>query len=146
VKTEKVLREVNWNLLVLFAGLFVVVGAARASGLTAALFDALHAREAHTPATFAALTALLSNLVSNVPAVMLFTPLVPQFPDPQRAWLLLAMASTFAGNLTLLGSIANLIVAEGARRKSPLTFGEYLKVGVPVTLLTLTLGVLLLGR
>lgn len=146
VKTDKVLREVNWNLLLLFAGLFVVVGAARTSGLTAAVFELLHAREAHTPAAFATLTALLSNLVSNVPAVLLFTPLVPHFPDPERAWLLLAMASTFAGNLTLLGSIANLIVAEGARRQSPLGFVEYLKAGVPVTLLTLALGVVLLGR
>ncbi|HSD65864.1 MAG TPA: anion transporter, partial [Vicinamibacteria bacterium] len=88
--------------------------------------------------------ALLSNLVSNVPAVMLFAPLVPQFPDPHKSWLVLAMSSTLAGNLTLVGSIANLIVAEGARRTAPLSFGEYAKVGVPVTLLTLAAGVLLL--
>ena len=64
--------------------------------------------------------------------------------DPHRSWLILAMASTLAGNLTLVGSIANLIVAEGARRVSPLSFGEYLKVGVPVTFLTLAAGVLIL--
>lgn len=145
VKSEKVLREVNWNLLVLFAGLFVVVGAAREAGLSARLFELLHAREAHAPAAFSALVALLSNLVSNVPAVMLFVPLAQGFADPERAFLLLAMASTLAGNLTLLGSIANLIVAEGARSRSPLTFGEYLKVGLPVTLLTLALGVACLG-
>jgi len=75
---------------------------------------------------------------------MMLSRLVPQLPDPQRAWLLLAMASTLAGNLTLVGSIANLIVAEGARGSAPLTFAEYLKVGVPVTLLTLAAGVLLL--
>jgi Na+/H+ antiporter NhaD/arsenite permease-like protein len=145
VKSEKVFREVNWNLLTLFAGLFVVVAAAQASGLSARAFALLHAREAHTPLAFTSIAAVLSNLVSNVPAVMLFVPLVPQMPDPERAWLLLAMASTLAGNLTLLGSIANLIVAEGARRSAPLTFVEYLKVGVPVTLLTLAAGVWMLA-
>jgi Na+/H+ antiporter NhaD/arsenite permease-like protein len=144
VKPEKVFLEVNWNLLTLFAGLFVVVGAAREAGLTGRLFDLLHARDAHSPAGLTALSAVLSNLVSNVPAVMLFIPLVPHFPDPPRAWRVLAMSSTFAGNLTLVGSIANLIVAEGARRVSPVSFREYLKVGVPVTLATLVMGALLL--
>jgi Na+/H+ antiporter NhaD/arsenite permease-like protein len=144
VKPEKVFLEVNWNLLTLFAGLFVVVGAAQASGLSARAFELLDARGAASPAAFTAVAAAVSNLVSNVPAVMLYVPLVPQLPDPGRAWLLLAMASTLAGNLTLLGSIANLIVAEGARKECPLTFREYLKVGVPVTLLTLAAGVLLL--
>jgi Na+/H+ antiporter NhaD/arsenite permease-like protein len=140
VKPEKVFLEVNWNLLTLFAGLFVVVGAARHAGLVDGLFDAMGARTVHSAPALTFVTALLSNLVSNVPAVMLFVPLVPQFPDPRSAWLVLAMASTLAGNLTLVGSIANLIVAEGARRVSPLTFTEYLKVGVPVTLLTLLFG------
>jgi Na+/H+ antiporter NhaD/arsenite permease-like protein len=144
VKPEKVFLEVNWNLLTLFAGLFVVMGAAREAGLTENLFAALHAREAHSAGSLTLLSAVLSNLVSNVPAVMLFIPLVPQFPDPHRAWRVLAMSSTFAGNLTLVGSIANLIVAEGARKVSPLTFHEYLKVGVPVTLLTLLAGALML--
>jgi Na+/H+ antiporter NhaD/arsenite permease-like protein len=140
VKPEKVFLEINWNLLTLFAGLFVVVGAARAAGLSDVVFDAIGARDVRSPAALAAASTVLSNLVSNVPAVMLFTPLVPHLPDPHRAWLLLAMSSTLAGNLTLVGSIANLIVAEGARKTSPLTFGEYLKVGVPVTLLTLAVG------
>jgi len=90
-------------------------------------------------------STVLSNVVSNVPAVMLFTPLVPSLPDPTRAWLALAMSSTLAGTLTLLGSIANLIVAEGARRTAPISFAEYLKVGVPVTVASLVAGLLLLG-
>lgn len=147
VKSEKVFLEINWNLLTLFAGLFVVVGAAQRAGLAAAAFELLHAREAHAVLPLTVVSAALSNLVSNVPAVMLFTPLVPELPDPQSAWLTLAMATTLAGNLTLVGSIANLIVAEGSRRSAtPLTFAEYLKVGVPVTLLTLAVGVLVLGR
>ena len=88
VKPEKVFLEINWNLLTLFAGLFVVVGAAREAGLTERIFEVLHAREAHSPGSLTALSAVLSNLVSNVPAVMLFIPLVPQFPDPERAWLI----------------------------------------------------------
>jgi len=145
VKSEKVLAEVDWSLLTLFAGLFVVVAAAQASGLAGRAFDLLHARQGQGPLAFTVIAATLSNLVSNVPAVMMLAPLVPQLPDPHRAWLLLAMASTLAGNLTLVGSIANLIVAEGARRTAPLTFLEYLKAGVPVTLLTRAAGVLLLA-
>ena len=144
VKPEKVFLEINWNLLTLFAGLFVVVGAAREAGVTGALFDLLHAREAQGVASLTAAVAVLSNLVSNVPAVMLFAHLVPELPDPHRAWLTLAMASTLAGNLTVLGSIANLIVVEGARKVCPIGFREYLKVGIPVTLLTLVAGVVLM--
>jgi Na+/H+ antiporter NhaD/arsenite permease-like protein len=144
VKPEKVFLEINWNLLLLFAGLFVVVGAAREAGVTGALFDLMHARQVRGVASLATAAAALSNLVSNVPAVMLFIPLVPELPDPHRAWLTLAMASTLAGNLTLVGSIANLIVVEGARKLCPISFREYLEVGVPVTLLTLAAGVVLM--
>jgi Na+/H+ antiporter NhaD/arsenite permease-like protein len=145
VKPEKVFVEINWNLLTFFAGLFVVVGAAREAGLADRMFAILHAREAHSTAALSLVSAVLSNVVSNVPAVMLFTPLVPTLPDPTRAWLVLAMSSTVAGNLTLLGSIANLIVAEGARRQAPISFMEYLRVGVPLTIVTLIAGVLLLA-
>src|SRR5262249_36922459 len=86
-------------------------------------------------------TALLSNLVSNVPAVLLFKTVVPGFGEPQRAWLILAMASTLAGNLTILGSVANLIVVETARAEHvAIGFWEYARVGVPITLLTLAVG------
>jgi Na+/H+ antiporter NhaD/arsenite permease-like protein len=144
VKPEKVFVEINWNLLTLFAGLFVVVGAARAAGLSARAFELLHAGRAQSVGALSVVAAVLSNLVSNVPAVMLFIPLVPELPDPHRAWLALAMSSTLAGNLTLLGSIANIIVAEGARSVEPIGFGEYLKVGLPVTMLSLAAGVWIL--
>jgi len=88
-----------------------------------------------------AVGALLSNLISNVPAVMLFTRLIPQLPDPNASWLALAMSTTLAGNLTLLGSIANLIVLEGARRHGiRISFVDHLKVGLPVTIVTLAFG------
>ena len=79
--------------------------------------------------------------MSNVPAVLLFKPLIPTLGEPERAWLILAMSSTLAGNLTLLGSVANLIVAEAARAgRVELGFLEYCRVGVPLTVVTLLLG------
>ena len=69
------------------------------------------------PWRLALTTAILSNIVSNVPAVLALRPFIPTFPDPFRAWLVVAMASTLAGNLTLIGSVANLIVAERAQRR-----------------------------
>jgi Na+/H+ antiporter NhaD/arsenite permease-like protein len=71
---------------------------------------------------------------------MLLKSVVPGFPDPHRAWLLLAMASTLAGNLTITGSIANIIVVERAHDEVRITFKDYLRAGVPITLLTLTFG------
>jgi Na+/H+ antiporter NhaD/arsenite permease-like protein len=83
--------------------------------------------------------------VSNVPAVLLFRPLFPLMGSSQRVALLLAGASTYAGNLTLLGSIANLIVVENARRRGvAIGFGEHLRVGIPITLLTIVVAVALL--
>lgn len=87
------------------------------------------------------LTAVLSNLVSNVPAVLLLGHAAAAAPDPGRARLLLAMASTLAGNLTLVGSVANLIVVLQAGARARVGFWEYARVGAPVTLLTLTWGV-----
>ncbi|MCX6625730.1 MAG: hypothetical protein NTY38_32635 [Acidobacteria bacterium] len=97
------------------------------------------------PAVLTVFKALLSNAVSNVPAVLLFKPLVAHLGDPKRTWLLLAMASALAGNLTILGSVANLIVVERARRQAPISFLEHLKSGVPVTVLTLIVGVVWLA-
>jgi Na+/H+ antiporter NhaD/arsenite permease-like protein len=143
---EHVFEEIDWGLLVFFTALFVVTGAIEASGLGAELFAWLRPWADGGPARLTAASLVLSNLVSNVPAVMLFRPVVPTLADPHSAWLTLAMATTLAGNLTLLGSVANLIVAEIARRRGVhLSFGEYLKAGTPIALLTLFLGVLWLS-
>lgn len=142
LRPQRVFAEVDGSLLVFFAGLFVVTGAVSTSGWGGALFDLLLPLADGGVAALAAVSALLSNLISNVPAVLLFRPFVPRFPDPEQVWLTLAMATTLAGNLTLLGSVANLIVAEtAARRHVDLSFTEFLKAGVPVTLVTLALGV-----
>jgi Na+/H+ antiporter NhaD/arsenite permease-like protein len=146
VNPEKVYREVNWSLLVLFAGLFVVTAGLEHSGLIDVLLRWAAAANLQSPAVLTVVTAALSNVVSNVPAVLLFKPVVVTFDEPRRAWLVLAMASTLAGNLTILGSVANLIVVEAARAaRVEIGFVEYCKVGVPVTVVTLVLGWLLLA-
>lgn len=88
------------------------------------------------------ITVVGSNLVSNVPFVMMMLPFAKADGE---LWLILAMASTFAGNLTLIGSVANLIVAGVAERYGiNLSFFEYLKVGVPLTIITVVIGTIML--
>lgn len=142
LKPERVFQEIDWSLLVFFTGLFVITGAIETTGLTEALFHIAEPIAARGPAALAGVAIVLSNLVSNVPAVLLFRPVIPHFPNPQQAWLTLAFATTYAGNLTLIGSVANLIVAETAKNRGVhLGFVEYLKAGVPITLLSLTVGI-----
>lgn len=146
VEPQRVFGEVDWSLLVFFSGLFMVTGALEKIGATERLFSVARPLAEMGGASLAAVGVVLSNLVSNVPAVLLFRPIIPQFADPQAAWLTLAMSTTLAGNLTLLGSVANLIMAEMAQERGVrVSFGEYLKAGVPITLATLAIGVAWLG-
>jgi Na+/H+ antiporter NhaD/arsenite permease-like protein len=141
IKPHRVYREIDWSLLVLFVGLFIVLAGAEKTLLTPALRDAVaNAGLARVPVlTIAA--GVLSNLVSNVPAVLALAPFLRGIAEPQRAWLVLAMASTFAGNFTILGSVANLIVIEQARRHAVMIgFWAYFRVGAPLTVATLALG------
>ncbi len=140
VKPAKVYAHIDWALLVMFAGLFVVVAGIERAGLPARWIGALGPAGRHSIPAFAAVAAITSNLVSNVPAVLLLRTWAAHFASPERAWLTLAMASTLAGNLTLVGSVANLIVVEQARGRCPVSFWTYARVGVPVTLVTLALG------
>jgi Na+/H+ antiporter NhaD/arsenite permease-like protein len=137
------LLDIDWGLLAFFAGLFVVTGAIEVSGLSGQLFAAFAPVLRGGVAQLSIATAALSNVVSNVPAVLLLRSEVANLPNPQQAWLTLAMASTLAGNLTLLGSAANLIVAEiAAGRGVKLSFIAYLKAGVPITIITIVIGIL----
>ena len=87
--------------------------------------------------------AVLSNLVSNVPAVLLIKPFVAPLKDHDTAWLVIAMASTLAGNFTVLGSIANLIVVQRAAVSGVvISFWDYFRVGAPLTVITLAIGTL----
>ena len=146
LKPERVYREIDWALLLLFAGLFVVVAGVEKALLTPEALALADRLALDRPAVLAPVTALLSNLVSNVPTVLVLKPFVAVLAHPDRAWLVLAMASTLAGNLTIVGSVANLIVVERARQsRIEIGFWTYLKVGVPVTLLTIAVGVWWLG-
>jgi Na+/H+ antiporter NhaD/arsenite permease-like protein len=141
--------KVEWSLLLFFGALFVVMRGARdlplVASLTAAAAAQLHGAPVHDAIVTSAAMTALSNLVSNVPAVILWLPVVPKVAAPTFVWLTMAMSSTFAGNLTLIGSMANLIVAERAEsRGERLGFVDYLKAGIPVTLLTLIWGISML--
>jgi Na+/H+ antiporter NhaD/arsenite permease-like protein len=144
VKPERVYREIDWGLLVMFIGLFVVIAGIEKTPLAIELFAFAGRYHLERTAPMSVFSALLSNLVSNVPAVLVFKSFVPKLADPMRAWLTLAMSSTLAGNLTVLGSVANLIVVERARREVEIGFWEYAKAGVPLTILTLAVGIWML--
>ncbi len=145
LKPERIYREIDWGLLVMFIGLFIVLAGIEKTPLAAGFFAAAARYHLERTAPLSVATALLSNLVSNVPAVLVFRGFVAHLPNPVHAWLTLAMSSTLAGNLTVLGSVANLIVIERARKEVHIGFWEYAKAGVPLTLATLALGVWMLG-
>ncbi|MBF0401245.1 MAG: anion transporter [Magnetococcales bacterium] len=141
---DHVFQEVDWGLLVFFAALFVVTRAVETTGFSSRLLTIMlgEGGEGVGPTSLAVISLLLSNLLSNVPAVLLLRPLVIELPWAETAWLTLAMATTLAGNLTLLGSVANLIVAESARRQGvTLGFWSYLQAGLPITLGSLLWGI-----
>jgi len=141
VDPRKVYDEIDWGLLVFFLGLFIIVGGAERAGLTETLLRPMTMWNLHRIPSFVAVTAIFSNMVSNVPAVMLLKSLVSGFPNPHTGWLTLAMASTLAGNLTITGSVANIIVVEGARAEGVhVGFREYFRLGAPVTVATLVMG------
>jgi Na+/H+ antiporter NhaD/arsenite permease-like protein len=148
VKPKRVYHEVDWTLLLMFTGLFIVVHAFQVHVVTLWHVERWQWLLGHPVGLLSVASAGLSNLVSNVPAVLLFEPVVRAMPAASQpaGWLALAMSSTLAGNLTVLGSVANLIVVERARRESVhVSFWEYCKAGVPVTVLTIGVGVAWLG-
>jgi Na+/H+ antiporter NhaD/arsenite permease-like protein len=140
VDPREVYAGIDWALLLMFAGLFVVVEGVERSGLSARVLAALGGAHGRSLPGFVAATALMSNLVSNVPAVLVLKSWLPAGAGAERAWLALAMASTLAGNLTLVGSVANLIVVQQARDRVRIGFWTYARAGIPLTLLTLALG------
>jgi len=144
-RPREALRQVDWSLLLFFGGLFVVMRAVEQAGLAQALVAGITgplggATAGGLLARLGLAVTLLSQAVSNVPAVMLFTPSLQAVPAPaaHTLWLALAAFATLAGNLTIIGSVANVIVFETARRDGvEVGFLEYLKAGVPITLVTL---------
>lgn len=134
--SRAIMGLVDWHLLLLFMGLFIVNHAFEATGALVSVADMLRAQNIHVdhPAWLFVLVVLLSNLVSNVPATML---LLPSATHPS-AGAILALASTLAGNLFIVGSIANIIVVEQASRFGVrITWQEHARIGLPVTLASL---------
>ena len=115
------------------------------TSVPADLFRAAQPYHLERISVLSATAAILSNIVSNVPAVLVFKPFVAQMGNPARTWLTLAMSTTLAGNLTILGSVANLIVIQKARHAVRIGFWEYFRVGAPLAVLTIAVGVLVLS-
>lgn len=139
---EQVFAEFDWSLLVFFSALFILTGSLETNGVTDQLASVTTALGEPNALNTSLIAVVLSNLISNVPAVLLLKSIVAGMANPQAGWLTLAAASTLAGNLTLLGSVANLIVAEIASRfRIHLSFWEYTKAGLIITLLSLITGI-----
>jgi Na+/H+ antiporter NhaD/arsenite permease-like protein len=146
--THDVLKLVDWHLLVFFAALFVVVEGLNHTGLPDQLHGALKGLWGGTPTlqawNFAWFAAVGSNVFSNVPFVLVAGHWMSSFADPELMWKVLALATTLAGNLTILGSVANIIVVESARGHLEVGFWDYAKYGIPITILTTVVGMFVL--
>jgi Na+/H+ antiporter NhaD/arsenite permease-like protein len=142
VKPNKVYTSIDFNLLVIFIGLFIIIAGVEKSGLMGYVLQLFSFDGFHSLGVFAAVTVVVSNLVSNVPAVLLLKFFIPH-QQPELWWKGLALFSTLAGNLTITGSIANLIVAEIAlQQKIHITAMQYFRVGFPLTVGITVIGVL----
>ena len=138
MQTRSLLGLIDWHLITLFTGLFIIIKALEMTGVPAGIAQALsaHGADAHNLYALTGISAALSNLVSNVPATMILLRLIDP-SHPVQAYVL-ALSSTFAGNLITLGSIANLIVIEQARAVGvTVSFREHARTGVPITLASL---------
>jgi Na+/H+ antiporter NhaD/arsenite permease-like protein len=146
--THEVLKLVDWHLLVFFAALFVVVEGLSDTGLPDAIYRHLQPMfGAHATAQAWNLTWFSvagSNIFSNVPFVLVAGKWIPHFADPKLMWKVLALATTFAGNLTIIGSVANMIVVESAREHLEIGFWDYARFGIPITILTTIAGTFVL--
>jgi Na+/H+ antiporter NhaD/arsenite permease-like protein len=146
--THEVLKLVDWHLLVFFAALFIVVEGLSGTGLPDQIYDRGHGvfgtsagGQAWNLAWF---SALGSNVFSNVPFVLVAGKWINNFAQPELMWKVMALATTFAGNLTILGSVANIIVVESARAHVEVGFWDYARYGIPVTILTTVVGMTIL--
>ena len=140
--------KVDWTILLFFVGLFVLLGGVQASGLSGGIqsgFTDVFGGQSGGLAWLTGLSALLSNLISNVPAVLLLAQVVQGAGGSHQLWLALASSSTLAGNATILGAACNVIVVQIASREGiEVSMKDFVKAGLPVTLVTLAVSTLLL--
>ena len=133
-----VMRRVDWKVLLFFIGLFVIMAGAVSSGLVDMIASAFPGFDDGSPSMMelTVFTVILSNLISNVPSVILIGDMIGN--ASASAWLVLSASSTLAGNLTMIGAAANVIVSEEAEKEGiRLDFRKYLAIGIPVSLVTL---------
>lgn len=135
-----VIRHVDWSILLFFTGLFVVIAGAVSSGLLDSMSGLFGMGDGNVPSigVLSGFSTVLANLVSNVPSVMLIGQLLPE--GDMVLWITLAVTSTFAGNLTLIGAAANIIVEdEGEKHGIRMDFFRYLRVGIPIAVITIVI-------
>lgn len=135
-----VIRHVDWSILLFFTGLFVVIAGAVSSGLLDSMSELFGMGDGNVPSigVLSVFSTVLANLVSNVPSVMLIGQLLPE--GDMVLWITLAVTSTFAGNLTLIGAAANIIVEdEGEKHGIRMDFFRYLRVGIPIAVITIVI-------
>ncbi|MBW7874729.1 MAG: anion transporter [Candidatus Cloacimonetes bacterium] len=140
IHSKELVGLVDWHLLSLFCGLFWIQAAIVEAGILQSAMDSLLklGLDMQNLYILNTVSIVLSNIVSNVPAVMLLIPSLPEATQNSVAWYSLAVSSTLAGNLILIGSIANLIVVEQAKNLGiTISFYDHAKVGIPTTLLTI---------
>jgi len=134
-KRWRIVRHIDWRTLVFFAAMFVLIESVWMSGL----FQSLMARGNLDPTSIGmifAVSVLLSQLVSNVPLVALYLPMLMHAGTSTRELLALASGATLAGNLFILGAASNVIIIQNAERKGghSLSFVEFARAGIPLTL------------
>lgn len=139
-RPDRVLKEVNWLLLLFFAGLFVVIAGAHNAGVLDVFINRIVLSPSFTGiASIQVVSVVLSQLVSNVPLTMLVIPLLRSIPG-DTLWIALAAGSTLGGNLTVIGAVANIIVVEGAAQEGVhIGFGRFIKIGIVVTIATIAI-------
>ncbi|MEO8846079.1 MAG: SLC13 family permease [Kofleriaceae bacterium] len=146
---DPVFRAIDWKLLAFFAGLFVVVGGVQHAGVLEKMFHwvepVINRGDAVGDLAFIAIIVIGAQLVSNVPLVLVAVAWVPHMPEPTWGYIILAVASTLAGNLTLFGSVANIIVSEAAGEHGHIGFRKFLRYGVVITTANLVLAFAILG-
>ncbi|HTX21200.1 MAG TPA: SLC13 family permease [Candidatus Aquilonibacter sp.] len=137
-RTDDLLKLVDWPILILFMGLFVVTGAFQATGYGDQAVQSLaHGGfNLNAPVNLALVTAVLSNLINNSAAVMLLLKVI-NLSSPAVAYIL-ALANSFGGSLIILGSVSNIIVVQQARELGiKISFRDFARLGIPVTLAAL---------
>ncbi len=145
---REALQRVDWPLLVFFAGLFVVVAGIGRAGVAGRMYDGIAPLLGTSPerqaVVFSGFTVAASQVVSNVPFVLLAGHWIPRLAEPRLLWLATALSSTLAGNLTVVGSVANIIVLELAGSRGRVGFWRFLRFGAVVTAATTAVGLLIL--